>query len=174
MRAKRCARTFLPGSSVCESRRLPGRPASQGYDHPMDSMAWLPGSTYARWERGVADADANVSASLGAGSSGHWGRATTDEVSMKNPRDYEAGWTGKTFNPATGKTPSGGAARNMLVAQAGGASAVYAAGGADALNQIAPLIEQLQNRLLVSETFSEQLVKRLEALQNNPLSRRPR
>lgn len=140
----------------------------------MDSMAWLPGSTYARWERGVADADAYTSASSGAGSSDHWGLATTDEVSVKNPRDYEAGWTGKTYNPATGKTPSGGAARNMLVAQAGGASAVYAAGGADALNQIAPLIEQLQNRLLVSETFSEQLVKRLEALQNNPLSRRPR
>lgn len=66
---------------------------------------------------------------------------------MKNQADYDAGWTGRTFNPRTGKWSSGGAARAMLVARAGGAQAVQAAGFAAGVEYVAPLLEQAQAQL---------------------------
>nr|GFB12080.1 hypothetical protein [Tanacetum cinerariifolium] len=66
---------------------------------------------------------------------------------MKNVVDYEAGWTKGVINPTTGKESFGGAARNHRIGRLGGADAVYTAGATDALNEIAPLVEQMQDRL---------------------------
>lgn len=87
------------------------------------------------------------------------------EVSMINPDDYEAGWTQKTFNPASGKWPSGAAARNMLLAREGGAQAVRNAGAMDAFNLMAPLLEQYQNQLDASQKISNQLLRELQKIQ---------
>lgn len=84
---------------------------------------------------------------------------------MKNRDDYEAGWTKPTLNPKTGKRPAGGAARNMLLAQQGGAQAVRNAGAIDAYNQMAPLFEQYQNQLNASQKISGQLLQKLQKLQ---------
>jgi len=54
----------------------------------------------------------------------------------------------------------------------GGADAVYTAGATEALNEIAPLVEQLQERLQQSETFSLELVRRLEAIDQAAARRR--
>lgn len=66
---------------------------------------------------------------------------------MKNQADYDAGWTGKTFNPKTGKWCSGGAARNRNLALEGGAQAVKAAGFAAGVEYVAPLLEQARAQL---------------------------
>ncbi|MBU0791888.1 hypothetical protein AX279_13285 [Pseudomonas sp. J237] len=66
---------------------------------------------------------------------------------MKNQADFDAGWTGKTFNPKTGKWCSGGAARNRNVALQGGAQAVKAAGFAEGIQFVAPLLEQTRAQL---------------------------
>lgn len=79
--------------------------------------------------------------------------------------DYDAGWTQKTFNPKTGKWSSGGASRNMLLAQQGGAQAVRNAGAIDAYNLMAPLFEQYQNQLDASQKINLQLLQELQKLQ---------
>jgi hypothetical protein len=91
---------------------------------------------------------------------------------MKNPVDYEAGWTKRVVNPATGRESFGGAARNHRIGRLGGADAVYTAGATEALNEIAPLVEQLQDRLQQSETFSVELIRRLEAIDQAAARRR--
>lgn len=83
---------------------------------------------------------------------------------MINRGDYDAGWTKKTFNPKSGKWPSGGASRNMLLAQLGGAQAVRNAGAIDAYNLMAPLFEQYQNQLDASQKINLQLLQELQKL----------
>lgn len=91
---------------------------------------------------------------------------------MRNPVDYDAGWTRSVVNPATGKESFGGAARNHRIGRLGGANAVYMAGATEALNEIAPLVEQLQDRLQQSEVFSAELIRRLEAIDQASARRR--
>ncbi|MDX1296636.1 MAG: hypothetical protein R3260_00135 [Pseudomonas sp.] len=83
---------------------------------------------------------------------------------MKNRDDYDAGWTGKVFNPKTGKTPSGGAARSLRIAQMGGAEAVFNAGGVHALAQVVPFIEQLQGQIATAQLINEEMARRLERI----------
>ena len=63
---------------------------------------------------------------------------------MKNQQDYQAGWTTKITNPVTGKECSGGAARNLRTAKAGGNSAVQALAAMQAVQSIQPIIEAQQ------------------------------
>lgn len=66
---------------------------------------------------------------------------------MINPNDYYVGWTTTTINPKTGKTCSGGAARNLRTAQVGGAAAIYNAGAIQAMQQIQPVIDRYEAQL---------------------------
>jgi len=84
---------------------------------------------------------------------------------MKNPNDFEAGWTKQTTNPKTGKPCSGGAARNMHLAQQGGAEAVFNAGGISVLNQVAPLLEQMKAQLDISQQLNVQMANELQKVQ---------
>ncbi|WP_312924723.1 hypothetical protein [Stutzerimonas nitrititolerans] len=88
---------------------------------------------------------------------------------MKNPEDYAAGWTKKTINPKTGKSPSGGAARNLRLAKMGGAEALFNSGGIHALSQITPLVQQLQSQLAASQLMNEEMAKRLSKGKANRL-----
>lgn len=66
---------------------------------------------------------------------------------MKNQADHDAGWTGRTFNPKTGKYCSGAAASAMNVARAGGVESVRAAGFVAGLEYVAPLLAETQAQL---------------------------
>lgn len=86
---------------------------------------------------------------------------------MQNPNDFEAGWTKQAINPKTGKPCSGGAARNMHLAQQGGAEAVFNAGGISVLSQMAPLLQQMKAQLEISQQFNVQMAKELERAQSH-------
>ncbi len=79
---------------------------------------------------------------------------------MKNQDDYKAGWTGKTYNPKTGKWSSGGAARNMNLARAGGAESVRASGYLAAVEQLAPLMQRMEAQLEASANVIKALARR--------------
>lgn len=81
---------------------------------------------------------------------------------MKNPEDYQSGWTQTIINPKTGLPCSGGAARNIRLAQTGGAEALFNAGGVNALNQVTPLVQQLQAQLATAQLFNQEMARRLE------------
>jgi hypothetical protein len=72
---------------------------------------------------------------------------------MKNKDDYDNGWTKPVFNPSTGKTCSGGAARNLRTAQAGGAQALFNMGGIAVMQHIEPLVNNLQKQLQDSQVL---------------------
>lgn len=78
---------------------------------------------------------------------------------MINQNDYDAGWTKSAINPKTGKTCSGGAARNMKTALEGGAVAIYNAGAIHAIQYIQPVIARLETQLQKSNELNEQLVQ---------------
>ncbi|MEW5620628.1 hypothetical protein ABGT18_04740 [Pseudomonas putida] len=93
---------------------------------------------------------------------------------MKNPKDYEAGWTTPIFDPVTRQWLFGGAARLYRLAKMGGAQAVEEAGGNAMLLQLAPLMSQLQDRISASEALNLALIERLETLMNPPTRRSSR
>ncbi|SIQ98334.1 hypothetical protein [Aquipseudomonas alcaligenes] len=66
---------------------------------------------------------------------------------MKNEADYLAGWTGKIFNPESGKWSSGGAARARRIALAGGVGAVEARAFTAGIQFVQPVMEQMQAQL---------------------------
>ncbi|ELQ8317903.1 hypothetical protein R2571_006810 [Pseudomonas aeruginosa] len=80
---------------------------------------------------------------------------------MKNPEDYQSGWTQPIFNPRTGLQCSGGAARNIRLAQVGGAEALFNAGGVNALNQVTPLVQQLQAQLATAQLINQEMARQL-------------
>lgn len=71
---------------------------------------------------------------------------------MKNKQDYQSGWTTQTTNPATGKKCSGGAARNLRVAQAGGANAVQVIAAVNAVQSIQPIVDAQQTQIQQQQT----------------------
>lgn len=83
---------------------------------------------------------------------------------MRNPKDYEAGWTKPIWDPVTRRWLTGGAARLYRMAQMGGAHAVEEAGGNAMLLKLAPLINQLEARIAASEALNLALIERLETL----------
>ncbi|MBL3607111.1 hypothetical protein JMN21_17220 [Pseudomonas syringae pv. actinidiae] len=85
---------------------------------------------------------------------------------MKNPSDYEAGWTTQIINPKTGKPCSGGAARNLHLAEKGGAEAVFNAGGIAVLNQLTPLLERMQAQLDIAQQLNVQMGRELQKAQD--------
>lgn len=94
------------------------------------------------------------------------------EVTMRNPKDYDAGWTTPFFDPVTGQWYYGGAARLVRMARMGGAYAVEEAGGNAMLLQLSPLMNQLQDRIAASEALNLALIERLENLINSPAQAR--
>lgn len=89
---------------------------------------------------------------------------------MRNEADYVAGWTGKIFNPETGKWSSGAAARNRRIAQAGGVRAVEAQAFTAGIEYVRPMMEQMQAKLdmatkVLDAVFAEnqKLAKRLNS-----------
>lgn len=80
---------------------------------------------------------------------------------MKNGQDYQAGWTTQTTNPATGKRCSGGAARNLKIAQAGGANAVQVIAAVDAVRSIQPIVDVQQAQIQQQQTQIEVLTQAL-------------
>lgn len=85
---------------------------------------------------------------------------------MKNPNDFNEGWTTKITNPQTGKGCSGGAARNLRIAQQGGAAAVQAAGAMAAIQCVQPVIERLEKALHDSNKLNLRLAKMLTTQAN--------
>lgn len=87
---------------------------------------------------------------------------------MKNEDDYKSGWTTQTKNPSTGKKCSGGAARNLRTAQAGGASAVQARAAVVAIQSIQPVIEaqqaQIQQQQAQIDALTQSLTQAISAL----------
>tara|TARA_R110000850_G_scaffold162776_1_gene287601 strand:- start:498 stop:773 length:276 start_codon:yes stop_codon:yes gene_type:complete len=79
---------------------------------------------------------------------------------MKNQADFDAGWTGKTFNPKTGKWSSGGAARNMQLARQGGAQAIQAAAFAAGVEYVAPLLDQARAQLHATTKVLEVIIQK--------------
>ena len=90
---------------------------------------------------------------------------------MKKTPDYEAGWTTPTVNPETLKRCSGGAARNLRLKAASGASGVYSAGFTAGLAHLAPLIEEFQRELRKAQAMNIAMMKQLEALSYTSLLR---
>lgn len=86
---------------------------------------------------------------------------------MRNPDDYRAGWTTTTVNPRTGKQCSGGAARNLRTAQAGGAVGIYNTGFIHALQYMQPMVERLEAQLKESSELNKQFVQLLAAQSKN-------
>ncbi|ELM6623319.1 hypothetical protein Q2Y23_004344 [Vibrio fluvialis] len=66
---------------------------------------------------------------------------------MKNQKDYEAGWTKSTINPKTGKKVSGGAARNMHVANKNGLEAMRGDAFLSGMAYVQPLLDSYQKHL---------------------------
>lgn len=87
---------------------------------------------------------------------------------MKNEQDYKSGWTTKIINPATGKECSGGAARNLRTAQAGGSTAVQALAAVQAVQSLQPIIEaqqvQIQQQQVQIEAQALSLTKAIKVL----------
>jgi len=75
---------------------------------------------------------------------------------MRNPDDHEAGWTKKTKNPKTGKYCSGGAARNLKIAQAGGVVSLQASAFFDGAQQAIRVLKPYKDAF---EHFEAQLKK---------------
>ena len=86
---------------------------------------------------------------------------------MRNSDDYQAGWTTRIINPNTGKQCSGGAARNLRTAKAGGAVGIYNTGIIDAMQYIQPVVERLEAQLQESGKLNKQLIELLAAQQKN-------
>lgn len=82
---------------------------------------------------------------------------------MKNPTDYEAGWTGSVLNPKTNKSCSGGAARNLRLAQQGGVAAVESKAVLQTLIHLQPVIESLQAQLEKSQSLNAQFAEIITA-----------
>lgn len=73
---------------------------------------------------------------------------------MRNPEDYNAGWTTTYTDPLTGQQYSGAAARNKRLSELGGAQAVKVSGFTEGVAYMMPLIQEQQNLLA---QYSEQL-----------------
>lgn len=90
---------------------------------------------------------------------------------MKNENDYNSGWTTPTINPATGKKCAGGAARNLRIAQSGGANAVQVLAALTAVDSIQPIIqqqqEQIQQQGVQIKTLSEAVGQAIKALETH-------
>lgn len=90
---------------------------------------------------------------------------------MKNENDYQAGWTKQIINPATGKKCSGGAARNLKIAQAGGANAMQVASVMETLQSIQPIVDAQQAQILQQQTqitmLTDTLTKAIKAITKN-------
>ncbi|MBS0861926.1 hypothetical protein [Providencia rettgeri] len=90
---------------------------------------------------------------------------------MKNEQDYNAGWTTQTTNPATGKKCSGGAARNLRMAQAGGANAVQVLAAVQAVQAIQPIINeqqvQIEQQQIQITTLTQALSKAINVITKN-------
>ena len=84
---------------------------------------------------------------------------------MKNPDDYQTGWTTSIVNPKTGKRCSGGAARNLRTGQVGGESAIYNSGAVAAMQYVQPVVDRLEAQLQKSNELNEQLVQLLATKQ---------
>lgn len=69
---------------------------------------------------------------------------------MKNHKDYEAGWTKSTINPKTGKKVSGGAARNMHVANQNGLEAMRGDAFLNGVAYVQPLLDSYKAHLDIS------------------------
>ncbi|MEB5836238.1 hypothetical protein MXF26_08185 [Pantoea dispersa] len=80
---------------------------------------------------------------------------------MKNKDDYDAGWTTPAVNPATKKTCSGGAARNMKLAQLGGANAIQVVAAVKAVQSLQPIIEAQQAQIQQQQSQIERQTKAL-------------
>lgn len=81
---------------------------------------------------------------------------------MKNQDDYKSGWTQKTINPKTGKECSGGAARNLRLAQAGGANSIQVMATVKAMQSVQPIVEQQQTQIKHQQKQIDSLTKTLE------------
>ncbi|WJV64585.1 hypothetical protein PCO87_11520 [Pectobacteriaceae bacterium C52] len=79
---------------------------------------------------------------------------------MKDSDDYQAGWTKKVLNPKTGKFCSGGAARNMLTAKAGGVVAIQNNAFISGVQYVQPIIESYQEKLKSATDLIEKLLTR--------------
>lgn len=92
---------------------------------------------------------------------------------MKNQKDYEAGWTKSTINPKTGKKVSGGAARNMHVANQNGLEAMRGDAFLNGVAYIQPLLDSYKahldrstQQLEKSQTLNASLFKQLQEEKN--------
>jgi len=89
---------------------------------------------------------------------------------MINENDYNAGWTKKAINPRTGKTCSGGAARNLKLAMSGGATGVESAAAMQTFLFMQPMFNDLQNQLQQSNDQVQQsnlLIQQMNQLLQN-------
>lgn len=66
---------------------------------------------------------------------------------MKNPKDYEAGYTTRIFNKVTGKYSSGAAARNHRMANNGGLSAMEEKAFISGAMFLQPLVDGYKKQL---------------------------
>ena len=87
---------------------------------------------------------------------------------MKNINDYNAGWTTSCLNPKTGKICSGGAARNLKTAQAGGAQAIYNNGVITTMQLLEPLVMRLENQLELANEQNKQFILFMAQNKNIP------
>jgi len=83
---------------------------------------------------------------------------------MKNKQDYLSGWTTPTVNPATGRRCSGGAARNLKIAQLGGANAIQVTTVMKTMESLQPIINTQQNQINQQQSQINVLTKSLTTL----------
>jgi len=90
---------------------------------------------------------------------------------MKNEQDYKAGWTKQTTNPATGKKCSGGAARNLKIAQFGGVNTIQVAAAVQTVQTIQPIVDaqqvQIQQQQAQIGALTQSLTQAINALTKN-------
>lgn len=90
---------------------------------------------------------------------------------MKNKQDYQTGWTTQTTNPTTGKKCSGGAARNLRIAQAGGANSVQVVAAVQAVQSVQPIVDaqqaQIQQQQAQIGALTQSLTQAINALTKN-------
>ena len=92
---------------------------------------------------------------------------------MKGHDDYQEGWTTTAYNPKTGKMCSGGAARNMRIAQQGGVTALEDKAKMEAFQYIQPLVESLQKQLDNSMVNNQKFAALLVAAETKQMGSEP-
>lgn len=85
---------------------------------------------------------------------------------MKNPADYNAGFTKPLYVPGKARPLTGGAARNARLADIGGATGAQAQAIAAFQAHIGPVIEKMQNQLSSQQQMMMQMMQMMQRRNN--------